>query len=104
MVSGRQSRSIFHGRIRKIFQFGKSFKSGGVFDVTKLNWFNSKYIRERNLAELVELAIPFLVEQELLTVEQAESKKEWLALAMETVREIYGLFGTVPGKNQTFPC
>lgn len=43
------------------FSFERMVKSGPIFDVTKLNWMNGKYIRERmSEAEVVEALVPFL--------------------------------------------
>jgi glutamyl/glutaminyl-tRNA synthetase len=41
------------------FDLAKINKSGAVFDIVKLDWINSLYIRGKNSAELVELLMPF---------------------------------------------
>lgn len=69
------------------FNLEKVSKSGGVFDVAKLNWMNNQYIKAHDLDELTELCVPFVVEAGLMTQEEAEAKKAWLRLAVETVRE-----------------
>lgn len=69
------------------FNLEKVSKSGGVFDVAKLNWMNNQYIKAHDLDELTELCIPFVVEAGLMTQEEAEAKRAWLRLAVETVRE-----------------
>ncbi len=44
----------------KLFDLSKVNASGAVFDVDKLNWMNGHYIREKDVAELVELCRPYL--------------------------------------------
>jgi len=44
----------------KIFDLSKVNKSGAVFDIEKLNWMNSHYIKQKNLDELTELCLPYL--------------------------------------------
>ena len=88
--------------LEQYFSLERVSKSGGVFDVAKLNWFNNQYIRERDINELVDLSIPFLVEQDLMTEEEANSKKEWLALAMETVRESMDYLSQFPERIKLF--
>lgn len=73
--------------LEQAFSLERVSKSGGVFDVNKLNWFNNHYIRQADLSRLVDLAIPFLVEREFMTEREAQEKRAWLTLAMETVRE-----------------
>lgn len=44
----------------ELFDLSKVNPSGAVFDVDKLNWMNSHYIRQKSVAELVVLCQPFL--------------------------------------------
>lgn len=80
------------------FNLEKVSKSGGVFDVAKLNWMNNQYIKAYDLEELTELCIPFVLESGLMTQEEANSNKEWLKLAVETVRESMDYLMVFPEK------
>ena len=80
------------------FNLEKVSKSGGVFDVAKLNWMNNQYIKAHDLDELTELCIPFVVESKLMTEEEANEKKDWLKLAVETVRESMDYLSMFPDK------
>lgn len=80
------------------FNLEKVSKSGGVFDVAKLNWMNNQYIKAHDLDELTELCIPFVVESKLMTKEEAYEKKDWLKLAVETVRESMDYLSMFPEK------
>jgi glutamyl-tRNA synthetase len=42
------------------FSLEKVNKSGAIFDITKLNWMNSQYLRTKSLNELADFIIPFL--------------------------------------------
>lgn len=44
----------------RAFDLEKVNKSGAVFDIDKLNWFNAHYIKQRDVAELTELVKPHL--------------------------------------------
>lgn len=69
------------------FSFEKVVKSGGVFDVDKLNWVNAHYMKSYDLEKLSKLAIPFVVESGLMTESEIEENFEWFKLLIDTVRE-----------------
>ncbi len=69
------------------FSFERVSKSGGVFDVDKLNWVNSHYIKEADIDRLTKLCIPYLVEAGMLAEGEVEEKYEWVKMIMETARE-----------------
>ncbi|MCC5910789.1 MAG: glutamate--tRNA ligase [Clostridiaceae bacterium] len=60
------------------FSLDRVSKSSGVFDVNKLNWINSHYIKESDIKRLTDLAIPYLIEANYITEEEAEEKYNWL--------------------------
>lgn len=80
------------------FNLEKVSKSGGVFDVAKLNWMNNQYIKAHDLDALTELCIPFVVEAGLMSKEEADSRRDWLKLAVETVRESMDYLSMFPDK------
>ena len=70
------------------FSFDKLHKSGAIFDLDKLDWFNSVYIRKLKIDELLVLCLPYLIKagikidrypknfiQKILTLEQERLKK-----------------------------
>lgn len=71
----------------KGFSFDRVSKSGGVFDVDKLNWVNSHYIKEADIDRLTKLCIPYLVEAGMMAENEADEKYEWVKMIMETARE-----------------
>ncbi len=60
--------------LEKLFSLEKINKAPGVFDYKKLEWFNGQYIRKKSLAELKELVLPYLVQDNL--VKNPPSEKE----------------------------
>ncbi|NIM97123.1 MAG: glutamate--tRNA ligase [candidate division Zixibacteria bacterium] len=52
--------------------------SNPIFDKEKLEWMNGEYIRATEDEKLLELVIPFLVKENLITGETAKQKREWL--------------------------
>lgn len=48
------------------FELSNVNKSGAVFDLNKLEWINSLYIRQKGIGELVDLLIPYWKEAGLL--------------------------------------
>ncbi len=60
------------------FSLERVSKSGGVFDVDKLNWVNGHYIRESSVERITDLSIPFLIEAGYITETDAKEKYDWL--------------------------
>lgn len=60
------------------FSLDRVSKAGGVFDINKLNWVNSHYIKEKPLEEITDLSIPYLVKSGYVKEEEVESKYDWI--------------------------
>lgn len=70
----------------KYFSFDNVGKSPAVFNPEKLLWLNSHYINNTDSKELVELVIPFLIRDGVISdVQQID--KVWLARAIKTLKE-----------------
>jgi glutamyl-tRNA synthetase len=52
--------------------------SNPIFDQEKLEWMNGEYIRATEDERLLDLALPFLIQENLVTEETAKQKREWL--------------------------
>lgn len=72
----------------KYFDLSGLQKSAAVFDVQKLNWMNSHYIRSMPLAEVCKRARPFFEKTELAEVREGVKKAspEWFSLMIDSVR------------------
>ncbi|HHV46382.1 MAG TPA: glutamate--tRNA ligase [Tissierellia bacterium] len=69
------------------FSFERVSKTGGIFDIDKLNWVNGHYIRGYDLDKLTDIAIPFLKEAGFIDDEFINERYEWLKILVATVRE-----------------
>ncbi len=69
------------------FSFERVSKSGGVFDLDKLNWVNNHYIKEADLDRIVDGCIPFVIEAGLMTLDELNNKREWFANIVDLMRE-----------------
>lgn len=86
--SPEDNREIFSMQeLIEAFSLERVSRSGGVFDVMKLNWFNNHYIKSYDIDKLVDLALPFIIESGLMNETQAAAKRDWIRMAMETFRE-----------------
>ncbi len=62
----------------KDFSIEKVQKSGAVFNIKKLEFLNGFYIRQKNISELTDLCLPYLIESKLITEEEGKSKREFI--------------------------
>ena len=88
--------------LENAFTLEKVSKSGGVFDVQKLNWMNNQYIKSYDPDKLTALCVPYVIEAGQMTEEEAASKYDWLRLALETVRESMDYLSVFPEKIKMF--
>lgn len=74
----------------KNFQIENINKSGSIFDIEKLNWFNGHYIREMNLKSLTIRCLPYLENAHLLKTEGDEIRnpKTGKVYTMEELQRI----------------
>lgn len=84
------------------FSFDRVSKSGGVFDVQKLNWMNNHYIKEADLARLTDMAVPYAVEAGYLTEDAVEGHKEWLGRIVDLSREYLEYMAQIPKHVELF--
>ena len=78
--------------LAKEFDLSRVNKSGAVFNLPKLDWYNEQYIRAMDLPELVERCIPFLIEARLIKDYRkiTDEYKKWLkgVIALERGRVV----------------
>lgn len=56
------------------FSFERVSKTGGIFDIDKLDWVNGHHIREYDIDKLTEMSIPYLIESGYIDEKTAEKK------------------------------
>jgi glutamyl-tRNA synthetase len=61
--------------------------SNPIFDQGKLEWMNGEYIRASDDERLLDLALPFLIKENLVTDEMAKQKREWLLKYVSLFKE-----------------
>lgn len=88
--------------LEEAFSLDKVSKSGGVFDVQKLNWMNNQYIKACDLDKLTELCIPYVIEAGQTSAEEAAKKFDWFKLAVQTVRESMDYLSIFPDRIAMF--
>jgi nondiscriminating glutamyl-tRNA synthetase len=69
------------------FSFERVSKSGGVFDVNKLNWVNAHYIKALSVEELTDMCTPYFVEAGFVAKEELQEKKEWMTKICKVSQE-----------------
>ena len=61
--------------------------SNPIFDQEKLEWMNGEYIRATDNEKLLDLVIPFLIKENLITDEMARQKSDWLLKYVSLLKE-----------------
>lgn len=69
------------------FSLERVSKSGGVFDVNKLNWMNGHYIRLKTPEELCALCMPWLIAEGWIQENEEEQKKDWCLRLVKLAQE-----------------
>lgn len=77
-------------------------KSSAVFDIEKLNWMNSKYIRETDLDRITELSLPFLKKAGYISDETSDEKYQWLKKVIDVARTGVDYLAQIPAKAELF--
>lgn len=86
-------------KIIEDFELSDVNKSGAVFDIEKLNWMNGKYIREADLARIVDLSIPYLKEAGYI---DKKTDREWLKRVIEVARTGVDYLQQIPEEAELF--
>lgn len=79
-------------KLEKEFSLERIGASPAVFDIEKLKYFNSYYIKKLDLNKLTELSLPFLIQAKLINFnpssEELKLSKKVLSLAQERVKTL----------------
>jgi glutamyl-tRNA synthetase len=65
-------------QIIELFTLEAVNPSNPIFDPEKLEWMNGEYIRASDNEKLLDLVIPFLVKENLITKDKAKEIRDWL--------------------------
>ncbi len=69
------------------FDFDRVSKTGGIFDIDKLNFVNNHYIKQSDAKRIAELAVPSIVKAGLMTEEESKEKFDWIVLVTDALKE-----------------
>ena len=61
----------------KRFDEKRLSKSPAFFDNQKLTWINNQYVKKQPLEKIVDLAVPHLIKEGIVTQEEVENNKKW---------------------------
>ena len=86
----------------ELFSLDHVAKNPAVFDIDKLNWINSHYLKRLDLDRLTELALPHLREAGLVTGELGAERYEWVKQVVGAVREYVSFAAQIPEHAAVF--
>ncbi len=69
------------------FSLDRVSKSPAVFNLKKLNWMNSEYIKKETPEVITRLALPYLVEAGLMEQEPSAQQYDWLVKVISLLQE-----------------
>ena len=84
------------------FSFDRVSKTGGIFDIEKLNWVNGHHIRRYDLDKLTNLCIPYLKEAGFVDDKFVEESFDWIKKMVETVQESLSNLSEIAEKVDIF--
>lgn len=85
------------------FELSKVHKAGAVFDIKKLDWINSQYIKKLSDEELLENAMPFLEQKEFFVNASGERKTNaYLQKVLTIEKERLAKFSEAGEENRFF--
>ncbi len=86
----------------KQFSFNRVSKTGGVFDLDKLNWVNGQHIRKSDLDRITKLAIPYLIDKNYITKEDVNKRYDWIKAIIASVQEKISYISEITDKIDIF--
>ncbi len=84
------------------FSFERVSKTGGIFDIDKLDWVNGHHIRECDIDKLTEMSIPYLIESGYIDEKVAKENYEWVKTIIATIQENLSKLSEIPEKVEIF--
>ncbi|SCZ09811.1 glutamate--tRNA ligase [Alkaliphilus peptidifermentans] len=101
--SPEDNQEIFSmNELEEKFSLERVSRSGGVFDINKLNWVNSHYIKEASIERITDLAIPHLINAGYINSEEVAERYEWLKDMVEVLKESISYVAEVTEKVDIF--
>ena len=86
----------------ELFSLDHVAKNPAVFDIDKLNWINSQYLKRLDLGTLTDMALPHLREAGLIEAELTAERKAWVTQVVGAVREYISFAAQIPEHAAVF--
>ena len=86
----------------ELFSLDHVAKNPAVFDIDKLNWINSQYLKRLDLDTLTDMALPHLREAGLIEAELTAECKAWVTQVVGAVREYISFAAQIPEHAAVF--
>lgn len=99
--SGEQEILSRHELIEQ-FSLEHVAKNPAVFDIDKLNWINSQYLKQLDVQSLTRLALPHLIRSGLVVEPISSDQQEWLTQVVSAVRDYISYVAQIPEHAAVF--
>ena len=86
----------------ELFSLDHVAKNPAVFDIDKLNWINSHYLKKLDLDTLTEMALPHLKATGLISEELNAERLEWVKQVVGAVRDYVSFAAQIPEHAAVF--
>jgi len=86
----------------ELFSLDHVAKNPAVFDIDKLNWINSQYLKRLDLDSLTDMALPHLREAGLIEAELTAERKAWVTQVVGAVRDYISFAAQIPEHAAVF--
>jgi len=94
---------IFSGaELIELFSLEHVAKNPAVFDIDKLNWINSHYLKKLDLNVLTEMALPHLKTAGLIGDDLSAERLEWVRQVVGAVRDYVSFAAQIPEHAAVF--
>ena len=85
-----------------LFSLDHVAKNPAVFDIDKLNWINSQYLKKLSLEEITEMALPHLRQAGMIGEELSAAQLDWVRQVVAAVREYVSFTAQIPEHAAVF--
>ena len=85
-----------------LFSLDHVAKNPAVFDIDKLNWINSQYLKKLSLEEITDMALPHLREAGMIGEQLSAEQLDWVRQVVAAVREYVSFTAQIPEHAAVF--
>ena len=85
-----------------LFSLDHVAKNPAVFDIDKLNWINSQYLKKMSLEEIADMALPHLRQAGMIGDDLSAEQLDWVRQVVAAVREYVSFIAQIPEHAAVF--